>query len=172
MKARTLFYFLPFIGALSFILLGGPQWLYSNKPETKVSGESETFFAKARNALNKTDILPPLGSLSADTGLKGSSNLYRWQDKNGQWHFSNIPPAKGDESGRYTSAQVSRLPEVINSIPPPEMRTSSTTKPSSGTRFPSPTTVNPMDIPKLLEQAKGVQSLMNQRPQQIDNALK
>lgn len=173
MKASRLFYFLPFIVALGFILLGGPQLLYPDKPDANIKSEAETFLSKARDALMNGDVLPSLDSKPLSTDSEGSSNLYRWQDENGQWHFSNIPPEQGDKTGADATVQVSQLPEAVNSIPPPpKMPASSASSAVSNPRVPAPTTVNPMDIPKLLEQAKNLQGLMDQRSQQIDHALK
>lgn len=116
--------------------------------------------------------------------IKAQDNIfYRWQDANGVWQFSTLP-------NRNTLNLVVRTDpnaNVLQSMNQEEIdrafgRQSANTQENSitknnplasgkgleGSLLPIPTTVPVTEIPKLLDQAKDVQKILDQRVQQID----
>lgn len=135
MKKRKLIYCIPFLSAFVFLSIYGFQF-FNDK-------ESTSLFS----------------------AMKTSSVLYRWQDEQGQWHFSDSPPEQQLES------KADLLPELVNVLPAAEISTNNPKHTAKKPRIALPSTINPANIPKLIEQAKDVQGLMDQRNQQIDKAL-
>jgi hypothetical protein len=96
---------------------------------------------------------------------------YKWQDKDGVWHF-------GDEVPEGITAQavdIDTAANVIQSVklPDKDSEADSGKKPQQEPAAPLPglpMTVNPADIPKLLDDAKGVQALVDQHKKEIDQA--
>lgn len=96
---------------------------------------------------------------------------YKWQDKDGVWHF-------GDEVPEGVTAQavdIDTAANVIQSVKLPDKdgEADSGKKPQQEPAAPQPglpMTVNPADIPKLLDDAKGVQALVDQHKKEIDQA--
>lgn len=115
------------------------------------------------------------------TQMLGKQQFYKWKDKNGVWQFSQTPPPPGIENN---TVDVYPDANIIQSMPKDKIdsalgRTVTETV-NSVTKAPEsplddlgtglfPTTV-PLDkIPDLINQAKAVQDLMNQRGEQLKN---
>lgn len=118
--------------------------------------------------------------------IREQANLYyRWQDANGVWQFSALP-------NRNTLNYVVRTDpsaNVLQSLSTEDIdrafgRQPATTPENSITRnnplangeglennLPIPTTVPVTEIPKLLEQAKDVQKIMEERVKQMDRQI-
>ena len=94
---------------------------------------------------------------------------YKWQDSKGVWHF-------GDEVPEGVVAQavgVDTAANVIQSVKVAarEENTEKKRQQEPEANAPGlPMTVNPADIPKLLDDAKGVQALVDQHKKDIDQA--
>lgn len=98
-----------------------------------------------------------------------SRTLYKWQDENGTWHYSQTPPA-GQVSETLTVStntniiQAQALPEPE----PVEQTAQQKNKAIDLPSLPSPMTISPNKTQQLIEDARNVQQLMNQRGQQLD----
>ncbi|MCD8522269.1 MAG: DUF4124 domain-containing protein [Saccharospirillaceae bacterium] len=94
---------------------------------------------------------------------------YKWQDNKGVWHF-------GDEVPDGVVAQavdIDTAANVIQSVkvPAPQESEEKKRQDEPDAKIPGlPMTINPADIPKLLDDAKGVQTLVDQRKKDIDQA--
>ena len=93
--------------------------------------------------------------------------FYKWQDAQGNWHMSDHVPdgVKAQSVQVDTAANILQRVEIAKPSEPEKKSGVATIEPAAPGM---PMTVNPADIPKLLEQAKGVQQLMDQRAQQVD----
>lgn len=93
------------------------------------------------------------------------AQVYRWQDKNGQWHFSDQQPKGG-------SAQVMHLDMSANIIESAKQAKPATKEASAAApSVPSSPVLSPTQAAKALEQAKQVQGLMDDRQRQLDAAI-
>ena len=109
--------------------------------------------------------------LRSDPGTVSSAStqhtFYKWQDENGAWHMSDTVPA----GVTAHPVNVDTAANIIQSVPVRKENPETIAPPTthSASALPGvPMTVNPADIPALLEQARGVQSLANDRAKQID----
>jgi len=102
-----------------------------------------------------------------------SATLYRWQDKQGQWHFSDdINKAQGTNTAiaetiiitantsLATPQSQTAAPAVNNSQPAPQ---------SVSNSMPAQPLTNALDI---LQDSKNIQTLMDKHDKQFDNAIK
>lgn len=101
-------------------------------------------------------------------------SVYKWKDAEGNWQFSDKPPTGIEAKQVLVGTDVNR---DLAPLPPPT-RTPSSESSSSGkavlikdSGF-SPTTVSPDKISKLVDDANGVQELVDKRQQQLEEALK
>jgi len=116
------------------------------------------------------DASEPLQQIKPD---KNATKVYKWKDQSGEWHFSNTPPPAGLNS----SVKTYRSDVNITQAPPPalvEEKSETTTK--SITAIPdSPSPLLPITDPgrveQLIEDAKNVQKLVNDRKKNIDQQL-
>lgn len=97
--------------------------------------------------------------------------VYKWQDKNGEWHFSNQPPPEGVASNVTTyrsDVNVMQAPKADQ--PPPQEKT--TTAPGSDPADPPLIPLaDPGRVKQLIDDAKNVQNLMDDRKRQIDQQI-
>lgn len=104
--------------------------------------------------------------LSDTPSLKGSSKMYSWKDERGVMHFSEQPPPESIQN-----AKVRDLPKDVNLMVAvkPRERGSQTGSGAAnggqgnGFKLAFPTTVPVKDIPKLVDDAKKLQALADQR---------
>lgn len=119
-----------------------------------------------------------LPEITADRGTESTPStrqtFYKWQDASGQWHFGEQAP----EGVQAVAINVDTAANIIQSVKAPapaaEPTTAVISKETLNDNAPPaplpglPFTVNPADIPQLLEQTKQLQQQMGQRQQQID----
>lgn len=135
--------------------------------------------------LSVDDFIPDTSKITASVekilpeqvvgGGSEKTMVYRWQDANGNWQFSDQPPSD------VIAEQVLIDTHLNSDIAPPTPKTKapvseqrsgnavwigdSDSTPSIGT------TVSPDKIEKLVDDAKNVQQLIDNRDQQLQDAL-
>lgn len=93
------------------------------------------------------------------------AQVYRWQDKDGHWHFSDQEPKNG-------AAQVMKLDMSANIIESAKQaKPVAKEAPAAAPTVPSIPVLSPTQAAKALEQAKQVQGLMDNRQRQLDAAI-
>lgn len=100
-------------------------------------------------------------------------SVYKWKDAEGNWQFSDTPPENDVAEQVTVSTHLNR--DIAP--PPPETREVTTTESKSGKTklirddgF-APTTISPDKISTLVEDAKNVQKLVDDRKKQLDEAI-
>jgi len=103
--------------------------------------------------------------------LKGSSKMYSWKDERGVMHFSEEPPPESIQD-----AKVRDLPKEVNLMAAvkPRKRDGQSEGAAAGGQgkggfdLAFPTTVPVKDIPKLVDDAKKLQALADQRTSALE----
>ncbi|MEO0366627.1 MAG: DUF4124 domain-containing protein [Pseudomonadota bacterium] len=103
--------------------------------------------------------------------------VYRWQDENGQWHFGSTPPA----SSRYETLQIDTRTNAVAVEPPPTLESRDSDEgavaSSAADQPDSPYVSDVLPIPdpevakQLIEDARALQELTQQRTEEIDAIL-
>ncbi len=109
-------------------------------------------------------------------GGNDSVPVYRWKDAEGNWQFSDAPPANTTTAAEQVmvSTDVNRDLAPVFTPSPVEVATPK----KSGKailikdRSLSPTTISPDKISTLVDDAKNVQNLVDDRQKQLEDALK
>jgi len=112
----------------------------------------------------------------AALNLKAQDNIYyRWQDNNGTWQFSTVPNLNTVNYVVRTDPNANVLQNLSKEkIDQAFGRTSTGTQDTASTRqdkaptLPIPTTIPLTQVPQLLQKAKDVQKLLNQRAKKMD----
>jgi len=94
--------------------------------------------------------------------------VYRWRNAQGQWEFSDIPPEDLDAEKMTLSTNANR--DLYTSAKQKPAEAKSQEGPSVADRL-SPTTVSPAKIATLVSDAEGVQKLLEDRKQAMDETL-
>ena len=137
------------------------------------------------------DFIPDSGTIAElipDLDFKGvavnssadSVAVYRWQDSEGNWQYADSPPADTEAEQVWVNTHLNRdlAPEKVK-VPTAQssaqskvhMIKDSNKTPSLLPSTPSPTTLSPDNIAKLVEDAKDIQNLVDQRKRLQDKTL-
>jgi len=146
----------------------------SSNPSSSIEWSSNTLKKQAIAATTDSEGKP----ISAESNV-----YYRWKDKNDVWQFTSTPNANADNIKMFidpnTNVMQSLSKDKIDKAFGRESTTdtlASTSKASTpateAPMIPFPSTVPLTEIPKLIEQAQGVQALVDQRKAAIDAVLK
>lgn len=113
----------------------------------------------------------PLTAVDNATDKK-ATQVYKWQDASGEWHFSSQPPPKGIkgsvETYRTDVNITQALPEPVVAEPEPAKVTTDIPTTAS----PLLPITDPERVKKLIEDAKNVQNLVDDRQKNIDQHIK
>lgn len=119
--------------------------------------------------------------LNSNTNAKGSRSFYKWKDDLGVWHFTLTPP--NDPSKDFTHITTDTNENIIQSLTKDQIKTTLGWKTSdkeaessdkSGEHklemptIPFPSSIPADQIPKLIEQAQGIQEQSDQRKLVLD----
>jgi len=149
----------------SFLLVLGFAGLFVMKnPDGQPWLSAEDFVPE----ISFSNIFPEnLFASEADAGDSAVS-VYRWRNAQGQWEFSDVPPEDRDVEKMTLSTNANR--DLYTSAKEKPAEAKSQQGPSVADRL-SPTTVSPAKIATLVSDAEGVQKLLDDRKQTMDETL-
>lgn len=103
--------------------------------------------------------------------------FYRWKDSNGVWQFSNVPNpgtpnivVETDPNANVLqSLSTDKIDEALGRAKPVELAAGEDGEDGEkGPDIPLPTTIPIAEVPELINQAKAVQDLVNQRTEMLN----
>lgn len=126
------------------------------------------FIAAIAVSLRYTEEIP---SIMAFNGQNTQQSFYKWQDEQGQWHLSDTAP----EGVQAIKVEIDTTANVLPSLqalePEKSMAKASSVNKEPAPKPSLPLTLNPMQVPKLIDQAKDVERLMQERQNNLEKAL-
>lgn len=157
------------VGAAALTTLN-PAADKSLNPIMKGLASVRAWFSESTSAVEST-VKDPLTAVD-----KNATKVYKWQDTFGEWHFSNQPPPpgiKGSVETYRSDVNITRAPPVVEVIPEPEAETQAKGKANDipDTASPLMPITDPERVKQLIEDAKNVQGLVNDRQKNIDQHL-
>ena len=150
-------------------------------------GVAGLFFIQKPNGqpwLSANDFMPDTAALmaklngwlgSAERGVEratssdpnaGKTKVYKWRDSSGNWHLSDQPIAAA--GGRDEVLHVDPDANLIEGSPGSAPEVEQSRAAGVPNTVPLPLTVSPHQAGKLLDDAKAVQDLMDNRAKQLD----
>jgi hypothetical protein len=104
-----------------------------------------------------------------------TATVYKWQDENGTWHFSNSqPPASARNIRQVTVSTQANVIQSVQSAPgSTPAREAPAPTPAAQQPLPSapiPFLPNPAHVKKLMQQTEDLQKLMEERQKQLSAA--
>lgn len=170
-----------FIKFLLFVLvlgLAGPFFLRSPNGEPYLDYREfvpsvSSIKEKANGIINtasgsSSDNLPPNEEIQTSDG---KVQVYRWQDENGVWQYSDRPPTGIDRQTISVNTNENILPsqsiaeETENEVEEAQ----DNSEEGADIALPLPLTVPVNQVPQLIEDAKEIQELMNQRSEILES---
>ena len=106
--------------------------------------------------------LPDISTISSDikTVLPNKTKIYSWRDKEGNMHFTNVPPENGGETD---TMQVNPNMNVMQTSKPPQEEVVDSPKKEDSGVPDAQSLYTPEGINRLLEDAKNVEAVSRQR---------
>jgi hypothetical protein len=155
----------------SFLLVLGFSGLFVLK---KPDGTTWLTLDTIIPALSFDSIKESVGEALPDQIIGGNGEqvmVYKWKDAEGNWQFSDKPPEEKRVEQVMLSTRLNR-----DLVPALKTVNSSDVQPDSDNKTPlmkqapsiSPTTIAPGKISKLIDDARNVQTLMNDRQAQLE----
>ena len=127
--------------------------------------DGQPLYTPAQAWRSLTNSLPSIGV--PDVVPSQPVAVYRWQDDEGQWHFSGQPPAEGTP---YTVLQIDPKTNTVGTAPepPPEEAVAEDGKlgPEDAMYGPYP---NPEAVRQLIEDAKAIKAQSLERIESLDD---
>ena len=107
---------------------------------------------------------PSFGQEAADSNVE----VYRWRNAQGHWVYSDAPPADGKAEKINVNTQANRdlYPSASGNV-----ESADTATPPSETSIPTPTIVSPADVATLVDDARNVQEVLDQRERDREQLL-
>lgn len=120
---------------------------------------------------SSTKVEGALTTIDKTTG-KNATQVYKWQDAAGEWHFSNTPPPAGIKGSVETYRNDVNITQAVQPpvvIAPEPAKKAATDIPD--TASPLLPITDPDRVKQLIDDAKNVQNLVNDRQKNIDQHL-
>lgn len=144
----------------------GKAWLSLDAITQSIAAKVNDAKFEGQQLIDKT--ASGLSSLGKDPAPT-TTTIYKWQDEKGVWHYSDKPNAFGDseqvelDSSKITvmAAEDTRILNSLGQKPKNEPM-----NPAIGL-----TTIKPGEVKQLVEDAKNVQQLMDNRQKQLDEQI-
>jgi hypothetical protein len=135
-----------------------------------IISDAKSFIANAKNEVASiVEKLPGDKEEKIEQNIQAKPDIYRWKDSNGQWQFSDTPPANQTAEAIKVSGNLNK--DLVASYEAPqELSIEDDTIDSEATSTDSiiPMTVSPDKVSKLMEDANNIQKLMDDRASQLD----
>lgn len=123
------------------------------------------YFMKGPDGQPLMNLLPEVDSQLSTEETR--QTFYKWQDEKGQWHFGDDVP----QGAKTVAVDVDTAANVLQSVKVPVKEEVAPKKRAAEPVAPAipglPMTVDPTEIPKLIDDAKNVQSLVDDRSKQL-----
>jgi len=110
-------------------------------------------------------------SESIATSPKHTTKVYKWRDKEGAWHFSNQPPPEGVASSVITyrsDTNITQAPKAPAEPTPTTPASKPAATPPADSNVPLLPITDPERVKQLIDDAKNVQQLLDNRQQQME----
>ena len=160
---------LGFAGLFVFKKADGTPILAMHELRPKVT----SFISSAQQIVGKIKNFKPSAPETIDNnelGLpqekKAKSNIYRWQDSNGQWQFSDTPPKNQSAESINVSGDLNR--DLVDTYAPSEEPKEVSTANAASSPGISPMTISPKELSKLIEDANNIQQLSDERAAKLE----
>ncbi|MFC3152493.1 DUF4124 domain-containing protein [Litoribrevibacter euphylliae] len=108
----------------------------------------------------------PSVSPNAPASPSGLTTVYKWKDKDGQWHFSDKPQDHVQNETLKYNPNANIIQSLAKKEEEPEVVVEPVKEPKTSTE-PSLTTVPLTEVPELMDQAKQYQQMVDQRNEML-----
>jgi hypothetical protein len=151
-----------FIKFLMFVVVLGVAGLFFIKKPDGAPWLTASAFIPDVTPIKKMLASVKRGSLTdASQNRSGKTQVYRWQDKDGNWQYSDQPPAVAKADEIWIDPDTNMIQGLAAKT---EVEAAKSPAPS----IPLPMTVAPSQVGKLMDDAKAVSALMDKRNKEIE----
>ncbi|NOU52893.1 DUF4124 domain-containing protein [Pseudoalteromonas sp. JBTF-M23] len=155
------------VGVGSLFILKKPDgtpWLSFGAVTEQVKQKTNTLLNDAKR--NLETVTEHTTSHATSTSQSGA--IYKWQDANGNWVYSDKPNAQGkSQTHTLDPSRVTVMAAEDTSI----LNELAAKKAQIDSKLKNPSALNPTDVKQLMLDAKNIQKLMDERTKRLDQAI-
>ena len=153
------------------LVLGIAGLFFIKKPDGTPWLSLDDFIPDARSIKNTLDDAMPEQIIGG--GESESVAVYKWRDSNGTWQYSDRPPKGLEAEQIFVSSNANRdlSPAPLPTIDPEPAENKNGRAVFIKDSSLSPTTIAPDKIATLIEDAKNIQNLVDERQKILDASL-
>ncbi|OHU94725.1 hypothetical protein BIW53_14270 [Pseudoalteromonas byunsanensis] len=141
----------------------GKPWLSLGSIAQKTKESTSNAFDDAKSTFSNS--LEHLAEPSTDTP---SGSIYKWQDANGNWVYSDQPNPKGKSQTHLLDiSKINRMAAEDTAI----LKDLAAQKAQIEAKLKAPSALTPSDVKQLMQDAQNIQKLMDERTKKIDQAI-
>jgi hypothetical protein len=144
----------------------GKPWLNGEAVVQTIEAKIDSAKVEGQQFINSTT--SAISSLG-DSKPSEPTTIYKWQDEQGVWHYSDKPNAFGDSQmveldPNKITVMAAEDTSILNNL---------NTKPKNEPMNPAIglTTIKPGEVKQLVEDAKNIQQLMDNRQKQLEEQI-
>ncbi|CAH9064606.1 hypothetical protein PSECIP111854_03493 [Pseudoalteromonas sp. CIP111854] len=142
----------------------GTPWLSFGNVAQQAQQKANTLFNEAKRNL---DSAVQQTSTAADTS-SDSDAIYKWQDANGNWVYSDKPNLqRNSQAHKLDPSKITIMAAEDTSI----LNELVAKKAHIDSQLKNPSALNPTDVKQLMMDAKNIQQLMDERTKRLDQAI-
>jgi hypothetical protein len=158
------------VGLASLTVLKRPDgkpWLDIGDVGEQVQRKATEQYLDAKQALNNT-LEQATTSEAFSNASSTSGTIYKWQDKNGNWVYSDKPNSQGaSQTHTLDPSRITVMAAEDTSI----LKELAARKAQIDSQLKNTSSLSPTDVKQLMMDAKNIQKLMDERTQKIDQAI-
>ncbi|MBD1583955.1 DUF4124 domain-containing protein [Pseudoalteromonas sp. S16_S37] len=159
------------VGVGSLFILKKPDgtpWLSFDAVTKQVKQKTNTLLDDAKRNLDTVTEHTTPHTTPHTTGSSQSGAIYKWQDANGNWVYSDKPNTQGkSQTHTLDPSRVTIMAAEDTSI----LNELAAKKAQIDNQLKNPSALNPNDVKKLMQDAKNIQKLMDERTKRLDKAI-
>ncbi|BBN80123.1 hypothetical protein PA25_01080 [Pseudoalteromonas sp. A25] len=156
------------VGVGSLFILKKPDgtpWLSFGDVTWQAQQKASTLLNEAKSNFNQ---VVNESNVDSSNSSSNSGAIYKWQDANGNWVYSDTPNTQGNsQTHTLDASRITVMAAEDTSI----LKELAAQKAQIDTQLSNPSALNPNDVKKLMQDAKNIQKLMDERTQRLDQAI-
>ena len=153
---------------LALLVLGLGLPMYMKGPDGKPMMTLDDWLPSGVSMDSVKGAVDDAGSLIPDGGGDVERKLYKWQDKKGVWHYSDRPQLGVNNAQAIDVPKANVVEPIRRPAQQPQQQVAEAPAQQQMPGIPSPTTIPLKEIPKLIEDAKQLKKIAEERQQGID----
>ena len=143
----------------------GQPWLSMDTVLNKVEGDTQSLLNESKRQLDKAVDYAKQATSGEDSKAPSQPTIYKWQDAQGNWIYSDKPNPKGNSRTHHLD------PSKVTIMDAEDTSILYQKEQSAQQEALKANAMNPQDVKALIKDTKNIQKLMDDRQKQLDAVM-